>query len=1445
MATILLSALGAAAGASVGSGILGLSSVVIGRAAGAVLGRALDQKLMGSGSQTVERGRVDRLRLTGASEGAALGQLYGRMRLGGQVIWASRFKEHRANSGGGKGAPAGPQITEYSYSVSLAIALCEGEITHIGRIWADGVEIAPADLTLRLYHGDDAQLPDPKIEAVEGEGRAPAYRGTAYVVIEKLDLTPYGTRVPQFTFEVFRPAQPDSAGALGSVARGVRAVALIPGTGEYALADGPVYYKHGAGDKRPANIATPSGQADFTTSLQSLDGELPNCGGVSLVVSWFGDDLRAGQCSIRPKVEQNTVDGDRIAWRAGGITRAQAQVLAQDAAGGSIYGGTPADGAVIEAIKALNAAGKAVTFYPFILMEQRAGNGLPDPYGGEEQAALPWRGRITTALAPDQLGTSDGSAAAEAEVAAFFGAAAPAHFSVAGNTVSYSGPASDWGLRRMILHYAHLCAAAGGVSAFCIGSEMRGLTRIMGAQGFPAVDELRALAADVRAILGAGCKISYAADWSEYGAYSAPNGDLRFPLDPLWADDAIDFIGIDNYMPLSDWRDGEDHADAAYGSIYAQDYLKSNIEGGEMFDWYYAAPEHMAAQIRTPITDGAYGTPWIYRAKDLRSWWEQPHLERIAGRQGNILPMYGALSDVWSSSAHMQVFDDFTDSPYADRRAHRCLSNGTNDYLLRPSMPLEEGARYRLRMVARSNTGADQITHMNSYDGAHHREARVIGSEWQEHLYYFTATKTAQNVYPSDPRTGPDSGSLDILIAEVSLERVEVESIWQPRSKPIWFTELGCAAIDKGTNEPNRFLDPKSSESGLPRASNGQRDDFIQMQYLRAMFEYWQDAGHNPPSDRYEGSMIDMSRAHVWAWDARPYPAFPGNQALWSDGGNYARGHWLNGRSTNRALADVVAEICARAGLGADQIDTSALWGLVRGYHLPDGDSARAALEPLMLAYGFEAIERDGKLTFRTRNGRSSLALRPDLLALPAQADSALALTRAPHAEVAGRVQLTFIEADGDYAARAEEAIFSDTDTDSQTSARSELPLALTRAEGRQIAERWLAEARVARDSLRFALPLSQLATGAGDVVQIDTPSGPERYRIDRLTQGDTREAEAQRVEPEIYQPSDATEDFPTPRAFAAPVPIFNLMMDLPLMRGDEQPHAPHFASAAVPWPGAVAVYSAAQDAGYALNRLVAAPAVIGITQSPLAKAPSGLWDRGPALRVRLIAGTLESADPAQLLDGANLVAIGDGTSANWELFQFATASLVAPQTYDLSLRLRGQQGSDALAADWPAGSQLVLLDGSLPQLDLAPSARGLVRHYRIGPASRPYDDPVFDHRIEAFQGIGLRPYAPAHLRAQLDMAGDLHVRWIRRTRINGDSWAGVDVPLGEAVEAYHLRILASGQELFTATPNAPALTISAAQLAAAGVSAPFEIQVAQLSDSFGAGLYGKVQIDG
>ena len=70
-------------------------------------------------------------------------------------------------------------------------------------------------------------------------------------------------------------------------------------------------------------------------------------------------------------------------------------------------------------------------------------------------------------------------------------------------------------------------------------------------------------------------------------------------------------------------------------------------------------------------------------------------------------------------------------------------------------------------------------------------------------------------------------------------------------------------------------------------------------------------------------------------------------------GENWRRGHWVTGRATAQPLDAVIAEICARAGLGA--VDVSRVSGVVRGMATPSTDSPRAMLQALMLAYGIDA----------------------------------------------------------------------------------------------------------------------------------------------------------------------------------------------------------------------------------------------------------------------------------------------------------------------------------------------------------------------------------------------------------------------------------------------------------------------------------------------------------
>ncbi len=178
----------------------------------------------------------------------------------------------------------------------------------------------------------------------------------------------------------------------------------------------------------------------------------------------------------------------------------------------------------------------------------------------------------------------------------------------------------------MVLHYANLVALAGGVDAFLVGSELRGLTTVRDQNGYPFVDALSALVDDVRGIVGGGVKISYAADWSEYFGHQPDPDTVSFHLDPLWSNANVDFIGIDNYWPLSDWRTGSHLDDALADTPHDAGYLTGNIFGGEGYDWYYADDDARAAQDRTPITGD-----WLYRYKDVRGWWSNLHYDRVGG----------------------------------------------------------------------------------------------------------------------------------------------------------------------------------------------------------------------------------------------------------------------------------------------------------------------------------------------------------------------------------------------------------------------------------------------------------------------------------------------------------------------------------------------------------------------------------------------------------------------------------------------------------------------------------------------------------------------------------------------------------------------------------------------------------------------------------------------
>ena len=1219
-------------------GIGGAIGGGFGQAVGAALGASLDRAFVAGLAPARQRGpRLEGLKVQSSAEGAPMACVFGRARVTGQVIWAARFRERKHEQSAGKG---GPRTVEYAYSLSFAVALCEGPIDGVGRVWADGRPLDLSGVAMRVHRGAEDQTPDALIEAVEGAD-APAHRGTAYVVFEDLPLTAFGNRPPQLSFEVFRRPR----GVAEALEDRIEGVCLIPGAGEFVLATEPVMRREGLTRTRAENVNNAEGQADFEVSLDQLMAQCPNLKRVSLVVGWFGDDMRAGHCQVRPGVERRDKATEPVAWSVAGLDRGDAHLISQ-VDGGPAYGGTPSDNSVRQAIASLKARGLEVTLYPFVFMDCEG---------------YPWRGRVAG---------RDGADAA-ADVASMFGAA------------------DGWGLRRLALHYAAL-AAETGADGLLIGSEMRGLTWTRDAAGgFPAVEALRALAAECRAVAGPEVALSYAADWSEYfGRHDA--ADVVFHLDPLWADPAIDYVGIDWYPPLGDWRDGDGGLDAeAFRGPADATYLAAQVAGGEGYDWFYADDVDRAAQVRTAIVDTAHGEHWLFRPKDLKGWWSNAHHDRPSG------------------------------------------------------------------------------------------------------------------------------------------VRSEAPTAWVPGMKPIRLTEFGCAAVDRGGNAPNRFLDPKSEESGLPPFSTGARDDRMQRRALEAVIEHFGTVGNNPLSAAYGGPMLQAMDA--WCWDARPYPAFPARPDLWADAGGWAAGHWLNGRLTGETR-DLLAAVLKRAGLGNQDMRIEGVEGDIAGYVIDRPMRTRDALEPLVAALNLTIAERGGQVAVLGAPANVTV-LDEAALALPD--DGVLARGDRLLEARPGVARVRFIDEAADYQTGA-----STVRGDGEAGGVDlDLPAVCGAGLARSAAKRLLAVG--GEDRLTVALgPLEALRLEAGDVVSLAGREGD--WRIARVSLDETPSAV---LEPVVA--FDAAAEPPNWRggddATVGGAAFFRLL-DLPPLPGREEDRRPLAVVAADPWR-AMQVHAGPSSGALTLRGAVAAPATVGLLTAALGPGVRHRWDEASVIEVRVEGRAPESLSDEAVLAGGNALAVE--TVGGWEIVQFRAAAPVGGEVWRLSGLLRGQQGTDGeMRAGAGAGAVVVFLDRDMPRVESGSDEQRLPLVWRAGPAGAPPGGAGFTSREETVRGLHARPWSPCRLRVESGDDG-LHVAWTARVRTGGDSWEREAAAVDAA--RWRLRVLDGGDVVRTFEVEGETALYAAADVATdwpGGLSGDATVAVAQWGPGFGWGVEAMARLN-
>ena len=163
---------------------------------------------MGGKSSTITSAeeRILSLQVQRSSQGLTLPVIYGRTRVAGNLIWYGDFTtiEHKTTTrqGGKGGGGVTQEDIKYTYEAAVMLALCEGEIQGVGRIWRDKEKFdSLAQLRLTLMRGGDEQPLWTHLAQAKHTDQALNYSGTAYLCSPNYELTK-SAQIYQHNFEV-------------------------------------------------------------------------------------------------------------------------------------------------------------------------------------------------------------------------------------------------------------------------------------------------------------------------------------------------------------------------------------------------------------------------------------------------------------------------------------------------------------------------------------------------------------------------------------------------------------------------------------------------------------------------------------------------------------------------------------------------------------------------------------------------------------------------------------------------------------------------------------------------------------------------------------------------------------------------------------------------------------------------------------------------------------------------------------------------------------------------------------------------------------------------------------------------------------------------------------------------------------------------------------------
>lgn len=470
-------------------------------------------------------------------------------------------------------------------------------------------------------------------------------------------------------------------------------------------------------------------------------------------------------------------------------------------------------------------------------------------------------------------------------------------------------------------------------------------------------------------------------------------------------------------------------------------------------------------------------------------------------------------------------------------------------------------------------------------------------------------------------------------------------------------------------------------------------------------------------------------------------------------------------------LGDIVADICKRCGLTAEDYDVSQLTDLVDGYKVAVQSDGVGMLLPLMAGFFFDAGEWDDKIRFIKRGGSSVMALSYDDLI--AKDGSAFEITRSQEVELLRKVNVIAMDPAAGWMPTQQSAERRSSTVSAKGEQTVEIPIVADKDTQAQIADKRLKVPWAELHKYAFAVPYTQAALTPTDVVTLTDKKGiTHRMRIMEMPEeGGIREVKEAAQDRQFTYTSNAVgTDHPPPNTPIEGLigPTTLVVMNLPIWTGDQDDELGLYVAGFGPlsgWAGAEVQVSTDGGATHEPMAQITDEATIGYTTTALPAWASSEYPSVQSVTVWL-PDAPESVTYENLLRYNNRAAI-QNDSGEWEILQYETVTSLGSGSYELSGLVRGRYNTTAGAAG--LGASFVLLDGNVQFVRIDRSFIGVAASIRA--VSYGTDPDAYPWMPYTLTSPKSQTEWPVHMvRASRDISDNVTVTWIGRARIGTET---------------------------------------------------------------------------